>query len=77
MKYLMGRLADFFRETDKLLLILCVTATSYGCLAVFSTTYHMESIRRVIVQAFCMIIGIIAALIISTYDYEKINYRKC
>ncbi|MBQ6825458.1 MAG: rod shape-determining protein RodA [Clostridia bacterium] len=75
MKYLMGRLADFFRETDKLLLILCVTATSYGCLAVFSTTYHMESIRRVIVQAFCMIIGIIAALIISTYDYEKIMKR--
>ena len=75
MRYLFGRFADFFRETDKLLLFICLAATSYGCVAVFSATYHMESIRRVIVHTFGMIIGIIVALIISAYDYEKIMKR--
>ncbi len=72
MRYLMGRIADFFRETDKLMLILCLMATSYGCVAVFTSTYYMENFRPIIVQSFCMILGLFAALVISTYDYEKL-----
>lgn len=69
MRRLIGRLADFFRETDKILLLLCVFTTLYGCAAVFSTTYYMENYRPIIIQVFSMILGIFAALIISTIDY--------
>ncbi len=72
MKYLFSRLADFIRESDKLMLILCTFAASYGCLAVFSATYYMENFRPIIVQSFCLVIGIVAALVISAFDYEKI-----
>lgn len=72
MKHLIARIADFFRESDKILLLLCLFATTYGCVAVFSTTYYMESIRPVIVQVFCMFLGIGAAIVISAYDYEKL-----
>ncbi len=72
MRYLLGKLADFFRETDKLMLILCLMATSYGCVAVFSSTYYMGNIRPIIVQGFCLVLGFFAALLISSYDYEKL-----
>ena len=72
MRYLLGRIADFFRESDKLMLILCITATSYGCIAVFSTTYYMETMRPIIIQLLCMFLGLFAAVVISTYDYEKL-----
>ena len=71
MKHLIARIADFFRESDKILLLLCLFATSYGCAAVFSTTYYKESLRPVIVQILAMILGIGAAVFVSAFDYEK------
>jgi len=75
MKQLFSRFADFFRESDKILLLLCFFATSYGCLAVFSATYYKETYRPVFIQALCMVAGIGAALIISAMDYEKMLKR--
>lgn len=75
MRHLMSRIADFFRESDKILLLLCIFAASYGCVAVFSTTYYMENFRPVFVQTFCMILGLGAAMIISAIDYENFLKR--
>lgn len=72
MRHLWARIADFFRESDKLLLILCLFATSYGCLAVFSTTYYLETYRPVIVQTMSMLLGLVAAIVVSAIDYEKL-----
>ena len=72
MRHLWARIADFFRESDKLLLILCLFATSYGCLAVFSTTYYLETYRPVIVQIMSMLLGLVAAIVVSAIDYEKL-----
>lgn len=72
MRSLLARIADFIRESDKILLLLCIFASTYGCLAVFSATYYMENYRPVIVQALCMVIGVLSALIISAFDYSKI-----
>ncbi len=70
MRQLMARIADFVRESDKVLLLLCFFASAYGCIAVFSATNYMGSSRPVIVQALCMFAGIIAACVISTIDLE-------
>lgn len=75
MRHLFQRFADFFRESDKIFLILCFATTLYGCTAVFSTTYHMNTLRPFIVQFGCMILGVIAALIISSFDLEKFYKR--
>ena len=69
---LFQRFADFFRESDKILLSLCFFTTLYGCFAVFSATQHNQSFRPVIVQFGCMILGLIAALIISSRDFERV-----
>ena len=71
MKYLWGKLADFVRETDKILLLLTISASLFGCVAVFSATNYMGSQRAVIVQTLCLFMGVVAACIISTIDYEK------
>ncbi len=75
MRHLMSRIADFFRESDKILLLLCLFASSYGCVAVFSTTYYMENYRPVFIQTLCMVLGLGAAMVISAIDYEKLLNR--
>lgn len=70
-----ARIADFIRETDKMLLLLCTFCAGYGCVAVFSSTRPYESLRPPLVQAGCMAAGIIAAMIISTFDYETFIKR--
>ena len=70
-RQLFTKLADFFRESEKFLTILCFCAGAYGCMAVYSATYYKESFRPVIVQTFCLFAGIFAAIVISAIDYEK------
>ncbi len=65
------RIADFIRETDKLLFFLCVFATGYGCLAVYSATRYLDTLRPTFVQIIGMVIGIVAAIVISTIDFER------
>ena len=72
MRHLMTRIADYFREADKIILILSFFASLYGVFAVYSATYYMESYRAAFVQLMCMFMGIAAAIVISTIDYEKI-----
>ncbi len=71
MRHLWVRIADFVRESDKLLLILCIFTTSYGCMAVFSATHYMNNIRPFLVNTLCMFLGIGVACVISTIDYER------
>lgn len=75
MRHLLVKIADLFRESDKILLSLCFFASTYGCLAVFSATNYMGSYRAVFVQAICAVGGLVAAMVISTYDYEQILRR--
>lgn len=75
MRRIMAVFADFIRETDKIMLGLCIFASCYGCIAVFSATHYMESYRPVVVQAVCMAAGIVAAAVISAFDYERFIKR--
>lgn len=73
LKHLIAKIADFFRESDKLMLILCIFASLYGCVAVFSATHYMNSYRPVIVQFLCFILGICVAIVISGFEFETIT----
>ena len=75
MRHLMARIADYFREADKIILILSMFASAYGVMAVFSATYYKETYRPAVVQFGAMVMGLVAAIIISTIDYEKIAKR--
>ncbi|HCH27884.1 MAG TPA: rod shape-determining protein RodA [Ruminococcaceae bacterium] len=66
------RVADFFRESDKLFLSLCLLASGYGCIAVFSATRYLESNRPFLVHAGSVFLGLIVSIIISLVDFQKI-----
>ncbi|MBQ2675873.1 MAG: rod shape-determining protein RodA [Clostridia bacterium] len=63
-----GSIADYIRETDKLLLFLCVGASLYGCALVYSATNYMGSARQFIVQLVSVGIGVLAAIFVSLCD---------
>ena len=72
MRRLLGAIADYFRECDKILILLAAAASSYGCLAVYSATNYFGGTRQFITQAGAMILGIIAAIVVSGIDYRKL-----
>ncbi|MCQ2478690.1 MAG: FtsW/RodA/SpoVE family cell cycle protein [Clostridia bacterium] len=75
MNRLLARIADFIRETDKLLLSLCVFSSLYGCLAVFTSTRYLHTSRPFLVQLISLVLGVTAAVVISVFDFETFLRR--
>lgn len=72
MKFILRRIADYVRECDKVLMLLCVAATCFGCVAVLSTTYNaVGGLGQFITQVVGMVLGIVAVIIISSFNYRK------
>ncbi len=64
---LWSKIADYVRETDKVLLLLCVTASLYGALMVFSTTRYSGSHHYFLVQLAAIAIGLAVAVFLSVF----------
>ena len=69
---IISRIADFIRETDKIMVMLCIFATGYGCLVVYSATRYLDSLRPLLVQLIGLTVGIFSAIIISNI-YSQCN----
>ncbi len=70
MRHLFAKFADFVRESDKILLSLLFLAAGYGCIAVFSATHYMESLRPFLVHTFCLVAGFGVILVGSIFEYN-------
>ena len=69
------RIADYIRECDKLLYILCIVTTLYGCVMVLSTTYdyYGQSFSNFITQLGALALGLVAMIVISNFDYKNFS----
>lgn len=66
-------LAFYLRHTDTPLLLLCLAASVYSCLLVYSVAVTAESGARVyLMQIAASSLGLILAVILSKIDYEDI-----
>lgn len=72
MKGFLRSIGEYFKKTDKILLSLCIGASAYGLLLIYSAT-HMSSPRQAIVQSGALLLGLVAAILISLLDYEDIS----
>lgn len=77
MRKFLKTIKNFIKETDKILLLLCVFASTFGCVSVLSATHWSlgegeRFTRDFIVMCLAVVAGIIIALIISLIDYEFI-----
>ena len=75
MRMMFRRIADYIRECDKLLYILCIVTTLYGCVMVLSTTYdyYGQSFSNFITQLGALALGLIAIIVISNFDYKNFS----
>lgn len=73
MKRFFAIIADYIRETDKILLFFAFAASAYGCLAVMSATSYTGTIRQPLMQFIAMTAGICLAVIISNIDYKRLQ----
>lgn len=74
MKKLLGRIADYIRETDKVLLSMCIFASLLGAVMVMSATNYTGTAKQFFVQIGALVIGLIAVVVISAFtDYETLT----
>lgn len=71
MRNIFAKFADFVRESDKVLLSLLFLAAGYGCIAVFSATHYMESLRPFLVHSFCLVAGFGVIFVVSLFEYDR------
>lgn len=69
------RIADYIRECDKLLYILLIITTLFGCVMVLSTTYNHygQDFGNFITQLGALVLGLIAIIVISNFDYKNFS----
>lgn len=73
MRKILGAVADYFRECDKILFILCFFASSFGAVAVLSATYRSNGLSEFATQAVALVLGLGAAIVVSGFDYRKLS----
>lgn len=74
MRSIWNSIADYIRECDKILILLCFAASGYGCLAVLSSTNYLGSTRQFVIQLITVFLGLALVVLISRLDYD--NYKK-
>ncbi len=76
----MGRyirnLYDAFRKCDKVLLLLCIITTIFGCLIVASSTNSVGNLRFMIIQIAAACIGVILYAVVSSVDAEYLAEQR-
>lgn len=75
MNRIFRRIADYIRECDKLLYILCTVTALFGCIMVLSSTYNYygQSYGQFITQLVSLVLGIAAMVVISNFDYKRFS----
>lgn len=72
-KSLKEHLRSFFAYANLRLIFLCITASTFGCVLVYSAAYGVgDGWGGSLMQIVASIIGIVAAIFISRLDYEDI-----
>ncbi len=67
---------DIFRKGDMILLLLCVVASAFGCIAIASATAHHETIRYVLVQIGAIVLGVVFYVLVSCIDLEFVSEHR-
>lgn len=72
-KSLREHLRSFFAYANLRLIFLCITASTFGCVLVYSAAYGVgDGWGGSLMQIIASVLGIIAAIAISRLDYEDI-----
>lgn len=71
MSRIFGRIADYIRECDKILLILVLSSSLYGAFAILSATRYTGSVSDFFTQLAGIALGLVAAVVVSLFDFSE------
>ena len=69
-------LQDMLRHTDGILLALCIAASGFGVVMIYSATRYMETNRLAVVQAVAALIGVVLFLLVQQVDLNEWMKKK-
>ena len=75
MSWLKDSITAFFYRGDRLLLGLCLVASGYGLVLIYSATRYLESNRNMVVQTFGMVLGVLVYIVMSSVDIELLTEK--
>ncbi len=72
MSWLRDSLRDFWERGDKLLLCLCLAASGYGLVLIYSATRYLtyNRDRSIMIQAVGILLGVVVYILLSSVDLE-------
>ena len=76
MRQFCSELRNFFRKGDVILLVLCLFTSAFGCLVIASATNYTDSWRQVNVQVGAIAIGVLAYILVSSFDIGVLCERR-
>ena len=76
LSWLTDSIRSFFRKGDLVLLALCLSASGFGLVLIYSATRYTESPRFMPVQSIAIVLGVIAYIVMSSVDVELFT-EKC
>ena len=70
LSWLSDSIREFFRKGDLLLLSLCLAASGFGLVLIFSATRYIGGYRNIIIQALAICLGVAVYILLSSVDIE-------
>ena len=70
------RLKSSIRKGDWVLLLLCLIATSFGCLVIASATNYLNTFRYIGMQIVGTVLGVLLYAVVSTVEVEYLMERR-
>lgn len=70
MGVLLSPIREFIKKGDMVLLALCLLASGYGLLLIYSATQYTKSPRFIVVQCLAIGLGVIAYMLMTMVDFQ-------
>lgn len=70
LSWLTDSLKEFFRKGDLVLLSLCLAASGFGLVLIYSASRYTESTRFMPVQSIAIVLGVLVYIVMSSVDVE-------
>ena len=70
---LFSPIKDFFKKGDVVLLLLCLAASGFGLVLIFSATQYLGEtrwMRFVLVQFIAIMLGVVAYMLLTFVDFQ-------
>lgn len=75
LSWLTDSVKEFFRKGDLLLLSLCLAASGFGLVLIYSATRWLDTNKNIVIQSAGIVLGVFVYMVMSSVDIELFTER--